>query len=591
MPYLGLIKIGVRFDNISINTDGQMTDGTVETDYDADFATGDNAGSTALGKPITTVNTRTEQAETEPSTEAETAKDIATVTEAKETDMAEGSEEVTNTENNDTAADDTAMADAGGPNSGDSSEPATEEPAVADNTGNEPDADTDPDSSEEAGAVVIEYRGNEYHQGDVVQIPFSEAKEINFFKLNNAGEDAKIRWSKHKDLNTPASMGFAGNGNEIFIENLHQDISGALEAQYWPNGHIEISEPSQKIRVQYNIIREPFEIRDLWAKHKTNRLAGPGETLYILKHRSPAVQYESVRFDTNPTNGLTAEEISSNDLHWYYIEDGVETQLNNDGKLNWQASISRSNSLSYGVRGGVPNLNSKEKEIKFVDNYNTTYSRINPIVSNFINDLFNNKINKISRYLPSAVDLSATYEESEQQYNEEDKNSNLIIDYENSSYSAGIGASVDLPIPGLAYQIPYVGTLGGYIGLSANFSGQYTLERTKKNTESQFKTTAHSFGPTGTFCLELGAKLEFLPGVEEIKLEAKAYGKACLVFEAAIEINEGAKDKLTYDISFNPLIGGISGELNVGGFELFKQSREWHVFDKVDITNGELELY
>ena len=48
VPYLALIKIAVVFGNIKINTDGQMTDGTVETDYDADFATGTNAGSLDL---------------------------------------------------------------------------------------------------------------------------------------------------------------------------------------------------------------------------------------------------------------------------------------------------------------------------------------------------------------------------------------------------------------------------------------------------------------------------------------------------------------------------------------------------------------
>ena len=52
VPYLAMIKIAVVFDNISINTDGQMTGGTVETAYDADFATGTNAGSLGIDKGI-----------------------------------------------------------------------------------------------------------------------------------------------------------------------------------------------------------------------------------------------------------------------------------------------------------------------------------------------------------------------------------------------------------------------------------------------------------------------------------------------------------------------------------------------------------
>ena len=94
VPYLALIKIAVVFGNIKINTDAQMTDGTVETDYDADFATGTNAGSLALGKPKTTGNDEPEQTEPETETESETAENTTAETEANETDVAENPKEV-----------------------------------------------------------------------------------------------------------------------------------------------------------------------------------------------------------------------------------------------------------------------------------------------------------------------------------------------------------------------------------------------------------------------------------------------------------------------------------------------------------------
>ncbi|EGV43086.2 hypothetical protein BZARG_3078 [Bizionia argentinensis JUB59] len=86
------------------------------------------------------------------------------------------------------------------------------------------------------------------------------------------------------------------------------------------------------------------------------------------------------------------------------------------------------------------------------------------------------------------------------------------------------------------------------------------------------------------------AKVEILPGVDLVVFEVKAYGKSCIVFEGDLKINTNDSDELAYEVYFNPLVGGVSAEIKVSGYEVFNQSYEWYIFSRINIDEGRIKI-
>jgi hypothetical protein len=147
-----------------------------------------------------------------------------------------------------------------------------------------------------------------------------------------------------------------------------------------------------------------------------------------------------------------------------------------------------------------------------------------------------------------------------------------------------------IPIPGLSATIPYLGSIGGFIKGIGSLGVEYEKVSEKSNIQqdNEYVIKQHNFGPNAQLCLNIGAKIELLPNVDAITVDARAFGEACFVVEGEIETHTNGDYKLTYEVYVQPLMGVVSAKIETVGYDIFKETWRKQIFSRINVSDGEM---
>ncbi|MBC6997701.1 fibronectin type III domain-containing protein [Cytophaga sp. FL35] len=502
MPYLENLKVYVEFTNILVNTDQEMAEGSVRTAYDPTWRNILNTADLAqragefvdavgdLGESVDDIledvfNTDDEDEENAPPVdpemeEGETVPPSTETSGENETDT--NTSDASNDADNEESSSGSTSNDSNGstPNTGGS---------TGDNSSDNPNPDTNEEDEQE---VVIVYNGSEYRNGDILEIKYSNNSSKHLFTLANHAKDCKIDWSTHADMNELAATSFAGSGHQIEL-NLNNKEYLTLQAEYWTPSDSYPEGESQKIRIVIKILREQFDLKELYAKHSKRRIAKSGQTLYLLDDTglSESSKFKKVEFGVKIDPKLKESEIHDLNLGWYY---GSNKSVSKDeASLN----ISRNIRLKEGfdnttVKAGYPKAKEKDINVKWEDQYDVSTDYLTKFskILTFL-EQFNRISSKFKSVLPCEAsilnDFNALVGAKKiafklRTYNEEDDESRELYDVLQTNLKLQSSSLADLQCgKDLGYLGVSLGKFYGGMSLGANINFRYSL-KTKNET-------------------------------------------------------------------------------------------------------------
>ncbi len=603
VPYLGNIKIKVKFENITLNTDKRMIDGFLETTYDMErtkvAVTLDdgNMNDMAMCDTTTTVSQNQEEEEV---VQNETIKENTNTNPTPKKNQ-----ETTKTEkptNNDTsptpttnqANDGVIVQNQNKDQKNNNSDPKNNE------NNNTNTNDTNSGKSE----IYVQYLGRKYYNGDVLELKYQLDFPTNIMEIVGIPENKKIDWSNYinkETLQRAWTLGKTVYFNQTILDNLNND--SYIKVEYWDKDKPYKEAKKEALWIRVKLERPHFRIQELYAgdAKQPKRLAKSGETLYLVQnYGTTAIRKKGRKRTVNLSVVSSEKNIKTTDIKWYYYSNSRNKfyeYKNKRGKINTYAKVDQMSfdenqyrKHQFKVSGGYPNSIDKSVNVVYVSGKPTNtkigISGVSHVVKETLSKV--NKgfrlLNKINKKLglnkKNKFEVQALSVIKREQ-NKEDEKSRLYKHIEETKLSW----SVEAELRECTFTHPVLKTFekagifraGLYAKLKAGASLEGTQERFKY-VESNFykdKTNKIIISPYG--CIEAGLQAKLLVIPQQVKFEAQGFVEGCL------------KGEINYDFKDEKFKGKIYIPPVIIGAKILAETRGTLKFELID-WEGNIEI-
>jgi len=589
IPYLNSIKVAVVFTNVLVNTDKQLVEGTVVTKYDPDMK-----NILDVPEAITVVSDAYDAVADLGSSVNDILKDVFG---NEEVDTEEEDKESTETSTTDTAetqnpapSEDVAIVD----NSSEGGPLVSENPDPIAN--NNPPPTEDPISSPspspslaesdvpEKKEVAIEYNGNLYKNGAIVEVPYHKNQPHFALFLRNYPEKAVFNWQVlHLGTDNTAKY----TQNETTNDNLGIDMQGATMVD------VIAYYNDEPIKITLKRKAKEFRLVELYAKPQDNdkRLAKSGKPLYLMNTKSG----KKVDFGLHITPKIKQTEIYDQDISWYYEKPNTQTNLGKDfGRKNIHLALVPNTNYTTKVIAGNPELKNKSIDIiwfdESVEDFSFLPDGLEDEINNSLEEIVDN-IDFVKKIIPSSdikIELAPITVEGTK-YNEEDRNSRLYKQVEKGYVQGGFQAVLGKtrfthPTLKVLSRLKVV-DIGLYTEMLLSFSVRGGVERFKyiENTKYENNNPFVSIGASG--CLIAGAEAKLLVAKEKLEFNVDFNAEACVEGRGEYKFNS---KELKSEFFIPPVV--ITGTIKIASkgileFKLIDWTDNIELSDK--ITLGE----
>ena len=564
-------RIRVQFENININTDYQLINGVVETSYDADWGS-------IVTIPTTTNEEENETVEEPTATSSEDGTSTTTNNDGTATNTEDTGDTPTSTENTDdtpTTTDDTEAT------------PTTTIPVVIADPpppGNTPEGET-PEGGDTI--VVINYEGEDYNDGDTIEVPY-DIDVTNFaFILKNYPEGAEINWQILKVNGTDITSDVANN--ETNLDNLGINVESLKLFEIIANYNDE------QIKVTFSRISEEFELESIFAypDENENRKAYWGETLYLVKKTPLGTEDKRlIKFNAKISPDLDQDNILG--LTWKH--NGIIEEVSNNKKYS-SAWLSNNSLLDFDEKefeAKVLNLNSvntvleeRSVNVKWVEGGTEANNiSLNGVLGTFAQSLstFEEFFEKMEAF--SIGTITFKYDDVKTGKiitNEELKKSRLYKTTEKEFVTSGLSASkekfISHPVLKVLERIN-IAKVGLTLGLQAGVKLEGGIEKVKfaENESYEPDDPYGTINPYGCMSVELGA--EFLVDKRLLNIEISGKASTCI---GGVSTYKFETEKYEGYIYLDPLT--LTGSAVISSstldFNLIDWSDSIKVFDRI----------
>lgn len=598
IPYLNSIKVGVEFTNVSINTDKQLSEGTVVTVYDPSLAS-----ILDVDEVVDTVTDVYDAVADLGASVDDILKNVFGDDDENEENAPpiemEGTEDESIKISNDNNADlDTnisdiyAQGDTTSGNSGNTSS-TTSGPNNNDNVGvnlnSNPKLDSVSGTNEK---VVIEFNGTKYNNNDVITVPYDKNNSHYAFFLKNYPKDEPLNWQV-------LYQGSDYTSKHVTNEPKHDNLGIDMKKVY--SLDIVANYNDQKIKVTIKRELEDFNLVDIYAKPEDSprRIVKTGKKLYLKgSATSLSKANRKLDFSVNISPNLSTGDISVQDIIWYYEKPNSQYNLgHNYGDKDIHISLTEQDE-TYWVKAKAGNPESLEKTIEVVwfDTKRSTYNFLPPNVNALLSDTFKeieSNFDLMGKYIPIAgmkFKLDPIKTEG-LKYNEEDPNSRLYKQFEQGSVKGGISAElkkiqITHPVLKVLSEVG-IADVGLYVQIKAAIVAKGGVERFKYIEHSEFENNNPflEIGPSG--CIEAGVEAKLLVAKDLVDFDVRGFAMGCL----AGRIKYGfLSKKLEGELYIPPVVLGGKVKIETKGtleYELINWKSTISISDKIEL--GKIE--
>lgn len=547
-------RIRITFNNIGVNTDFKLISGEIIASYDAEW--GGISNLDPLIEEIFGPQGETDIAnnDAEIPTEIPTEIDNTATENDNETNPSKGTD--INTEKNPIITNE--------PNNPKNPDPIIntppENPTANDSSNNN---NSGSDTNTPKDGYFIEYKEKKYNTGDKIQIPFNRnLLTYNRFKMGKLEKDTNVKYElRYQSEGGVLAENVGGNNYLKKTESKSEtnfDFSFDKTLKYQLKSIAE-TEKEPSISNEINLVVKPFQLVSLKAidNSNTKRIASNGEILYYINKPTISKELKKTSFEITFTPNVPIDEIPSKSIKWKFNDTYDEKK---DGIKSFKVDINENKNANVTAIAGYPNENSKNVDIKWVDeDYNKTKLTIGSTSNPFLKKALeltslmektSSKLDKIPFFkrmkkndnidgkIGFYFDITAFEQELK---NKEDKESRLYYQEKKSKGGVDIGlsGSVKQTIWGLPIdKIPVVGdklkeyiSAGIYVVGTAKTGGELKAELVeyKYVNSQQWKEISNQVNPA-VIKLDVefgvGAEVKFLKKNDYLSFFGDANGKA-----------------------------------------------------------------
>ncbi|MDY0779351.1 fibronectin type III domain-containing protein [Tenacibaculum sp. IB213877] len=546
-------RVRVQFQNVQINTSYQLTQGVVETAYDADWSNIVDAD-----EVIDDIKEIIEDVFGEEEEQVADASDTTTdssTDENNDTNTSTGDTEEGNTANNS----DNSTSSTDSTNDGGTTTAGTGQGSDNVNTGDNPSSGNT--SSEASDEVVIVHNGKEYINNDIIEIPYSEEQNNVALLLKNYPKEATINWQVFKS-------GTEVTANYVVNETTHDNLGINMKSEILLGAKANYNDKEIKVVIKRNL--KDFKLMELSAVAVENeeRKALSGEILYFINPTGFSETHKKVKFESLLDNDLAEDEIFSQSFVWSYKDlsyDYAPFQANDFGVKTIERNLPESdNVITTTLEAGYPEKNKKSIDVKWIDKNSETKSlgnKLNNILKVLeILNTASEKIGKVAPCTPTTIkDLDTGIKFQWANFNKEDENSRHVVDVERFEFSgsisdlAGISCKKELSIEYWNRELS-LGKISAGIscGLSASIKTDKKYYHENGELFKEEKFGDGSFTITGSITISAGPTIKDENGDVLIGVEGAA----------GVQITGGGKvsypysdndDLIAFEAFLNPL--------------------------------------
>ena len=204
--------------------------------------------------------------------------------------------------------------------------------------------------------------GKEYEKGSKINVDYHSIEKHMSFKLKNYPENTQeIEW---KFFINNIDLAPVLKRQDLTFDQFGCNVGGKF-------GDIKLKAiyDDKEIEVGIVVLKEEFELKEMYAKHKGNRIAKSSEILYLIDEESVGKNSEQISYNIALSPDTHEDKFESLDIVWSYVD---QTKSKNQQKEFGIKSISRNlledyNILSTSVSAGFPEKKTKSIDVKWVD--------------------------------------------------------------------------------------------------------------------------------------------------------------------------------------------------------------------------------
>ena len=588
VPYLENLKLSVKFNDILINTNYQLINGVVETAYDPSWK--NVIGIDPLIEEIFGPQSGSDD-------NADAATDNSTHIDNDSENIDESS--VINTEKDESKNTDTNPIVSVEPSNEENpeKEPNTTDESTGTNNNSETENKDNSNQTSKKG-YFIEYKNKKYYTGDKIPIPFNRnLLAYNSFKMGELEKDTNVKY----ELGYQSEQGvrFESLGGNNYLKKTESkaeanfDFSFDNTLKYSLKSTADIDK-KPSLSNEINLVVKPFKLTSLKAIDNSNskRFAVSNETLYYVNKPTVSTESKNTKFEVSYAPNLSVDEIPSKNIKWNFNDTYDEKK---DGIKSFSVKVNENKNVNVVVIGGVPELENKNVNVKWVDENRGDASFMPPAVSHTVQEFSRKILIPLKKVTDKLNDFLGTdkfkgeikpVKIKGEKYNEEDKTSRHYFEITKGTINGGLaikGEFLGYPPFLKILNIDGVSKVGIYVTpkVEFNLSGgaiRKKILETNKIIEDELFVEGSLKG-----CVELGLKAELLVAKDLVDFSVSGFGEGC------------ASGKVNYNISTNDFKGGLyldpiklgvkakiksKGSFN---FTLVDIDKSWSITDKIPL--------
>lgn len=372
------------------------------------------------------------------------------------------------------------------------------------------------------------------------------------------------------------------------VDNFSLNIGGRFG-----NMKLKVKYGDKETAVILNVVKEEFNLVELYARHKGKRIAKSGETLYLVDGNATA-STQQIRYDVSLTRNLEKGRYEPMDLIWSYID---QTKNKNSQQEFGTTYIDRTlkeenEKITTTVQAGYPEKISKSVDVQWVDGSIQSFSFVPPATSAVLTKTFHEVENNL-KLMDKVLNVSGVEFKVEpikmtgKRFNKEDEELRLYEIVEQGSISGGASAKLydkTVTHPALAIlSRAGVADVGLYVSFSFGCYLTGGVERYKYIESNNYigNNPFIDFSPKG--CLEAGLKAKLLIGSDLVDIEIRGYAQGCLAGQLKYNFDY---DKFNGRIYLPPVVLGGKVKIKTKGtleFELVDWNSSISVTDEYTI--------
>jgi len=565
VPYLENLKLSVKFDNISINTNYQLFSGVVETAYDPSW------------KNVVGIDPLIEDI-FGPQSDSNLVTDATTDSTHTTNDSDNiGESSITDTETDVNKNEDVNSAVNVEPIDKENPEKESNSTIESSNTDNNSGSENKDDSTQSSKkGYFIEYKNKKYYTGEKIQIPFNRnSLAYNSFTMGELEKDTNVKY----ELSYESDRGVLAEnvGGNSYLKKSESktgaefDFSFDNTFKYSLKSTADVDKKAN-LSNEIDLVVKPFQLTSLKAidNSNTNRYAVNGETLYYVTSKD----YKDTQFQIAYTPNLSIDEIPKDKIKWKFNDTFVESK---NGENNFSQKINKNKDIYAKVTGGYLNGISKDVSVKWIKNYNNQVDIVSPAVKNALNELGNyvNNIGAVLRKLDNTGKLVFNISFQGQEYLEEDINSRFY----NIKREGGFGGSIDLEFKGFTYGVDLkVAVAQLYLKPILSVIANGKMQYVKRNDKDTFT----EIGTVMTFGLQADLRVGGEVGFDVKAITAKIEPYAGVSSWGEIKYLDNVK-RIEGSTGIGKPYVGIKGDVLLGGYNVLPSLDYKYTWDELKV--------